>query len=1061
MPHLLLPKLSTHHSVPSPPSAGVWNVQKPPVLDNIAAGLVTDIGDYFNVDAIPDVWARPLLFEMALYDPKHQLHERVVGEWRGLATIIALHEWRNLDVAAIPVNIGNIKDDFGEVAEKLAPTKALFAGVDWNTLYVWTYNGRAIGVTSPTTLFCTAHDCRAHGIPWFNGKRLCDPTKVDVGGGKTEDVLSTQERGAVAAWIEHLTSNLRNQQGEKDDTLWTNLLERLQSFGDDLAGNGSTSNHSIRQDALGIVDHSIFKHLDEVPRRPKPSLKDSHVVLASLREEGYAPEAPPLLVIDKGIADQWGVSPKDVVVWGHETLDSIIPYGGLSGVRKSIKGEPLQGIEWRRADDFFTEKLVIFELGDNAAAFDNVLPIEGARRVKGSPVPPIKAELLHYFPPKDLADRIEFSTVGKDIEVQVRLELSGQQGTQPFTIRRRYERKDTLIIEQPPVLEIWPDFVSDAWHEYYTLYKGLGKFYATPFPTPEERRAVEGRYGEITKEVTVNTSFPEAMECYDPKDQQEPQGLLLLDPPQKIKTRDSAKWRVGVDFGTTSTLVYIHDERTAREITFGDRLRQIIRSEGAAREIEATLRFIPAQEQRLPLNSFYEIFDDPEFDSKPLLLGHIMYINDHRSSLGSSENGREDAQKQFPIVYTDLKWSYKKLDKVLAKQFIEQIVLQVRAEVAAHGVSNIEWVYSTPSSFSRSQERYIARVWKEIVGVQPDRRTESLATAVYFRKEHGASTNRGALCIDIGGTSTDIAIWQNNEVKAQFSLKLASRDIFVKSIVNSVYQDEFKKILTLVKLSQELVEVALISNLRDKDIYSRLLKSGDSDEVKDIQQYIVLGACGIFYYTGLIIRALIDRGQYQKELPFIYLAGNGAQMFNWLDHGEFTSTAELAVLFNNVLVGASGLKAGELEITMTPRQKSKHEVAAGLVYDHVLEGEDSSTLLAGLDFTSDKGPSHSWDSEVTEDLIDSGVSFDIGGDSHLMRLIKLINDFSIEHRMAHLKIDADNTVIKYAEEQAIQRFRKLQDKNPEEMEIEPLFIVALRAFMDSMRIYESVKTGDQ
>ena len=1024
------------------------------MLDDIAAGLVTDIGDYFNVDAIPDVWARPLLFEMALFDPNHQLHERVVGEWRGLATIIALHEWRNLDVAAIRVNLGEIKDDFGEVAKKLAPTKALFTEVDWNTLYVWTYNDRAIGVTSPTTLFCTAHDCRAHRIPWFNGKRLCDPTKVDVGGGKTEDVLSTQEREAVAAWIEHLTSNLRNQRGEKDDALWTDLLERLQSFSDDLVGGGSTSDHSIRQDALGIVDHPIFKHLDEVPRRPKPSLKDSHVVLASLREEGYAPEAPHLLVIDKSIADQWGVSPKDVVVWGHETLDSIIPYGGLSGVRKSIKGEPLQEIEWRKAGDFFTEKLVIFELGDNAAAFDNVLPIEGARRVKGSPVPPIKAELLHYFPPEDLAKRIEFATVGKDIEVQIRLELSGQQGTQPFTIRRRYERKDTVIIELPPVLEIWPDFVSDAWHEYYTLYKGLGKFYATPFPTPEEIKAVEGRYGEITEEVTLNESFPEAMVCYDPQDLQEPQGLLLLDPPRNIATRESAKWRVGLDFGTTSTLVYIHDEQAAREITFDNRLRQIIKSEGAERESQATRRFVPADEQTLPFNSFYEIFDEPEFGSRPLLQGHIMYINARRRTAKGSGNSNSTA-KQYPVVYMDLKWSYRKIDKVLAKQFVEQVVLQVRAEAAAHGVSDIDWVYSTPSSFSRSQERYTARVWEDIVGKQPDRRTESLATAVYFRKVHGASTNRGALCIDIGGTSSDIAVWQNNKVRAQSSVKFASRKIFVESLIHSKYKNSLSKIIGLRPEDINDIEIVLISILSNKDIGNKLKSYGESDGIKDIQKYIVLGSCGLFYYTGLIIKRLIEAGKYDSELPYIYLAGNGSRMFNWLDHGEFAVDAEVAALFNTVVAAASGLEPGELKITMTPTEKSKHEVAAGLVYDHVLEEGDSSMLLAGLDFTSDKGPSYSWDSEVTEDLIDSGISFVIDSESHIMKLVSLINEFALSSRMPHLEIVIDDILIRDAGEQAVQRFKELQGKNPEEMEIEPPFIVGLRALMDSMRKHES------
>ena len=35
--------------------------------------------------AFRDMWARPLLFEMALYDPMNiPIHERILGEWRGL-----------------------------------------------------------------------------------------------------------------------------------------------------------------------------------------------------------------------------------------------------------------------------------------------------------------------------------------------------------------------------------------------------------------------------------------------------------------------------------------------------------------------------------------------------------------------------------------------------------------------------------------------------------------------------------------------------------------------------------------------------------------------------------------------------------------------------------------------------------------------------------------------------------------------------------------------------------------------------------------------------------------
>ena len=46
-----------------------------------------------EIDSIPSMWARPLLFEMALYNDRHPVHTRILGEWRGLLAMLALKEW--------------------------------------------------------------------------------------------------------------------------------------------------------------------------------------------------------------------------------------------------------------------------------------------------------------------------------------------------------------------------------------------------------------------------------------------------------------------------------------------------------------------------------------------------------------------------------------------------------------------------------------------------------------------------------------------------------------------------------------------------------------------------------------------------------------------------------------------------------------------------------------------------------------------------------------------------------------------------------------------------------
>ena len=1045
MPHLLLPKLNTQHTVPSPASAGVWNVRKPPVLDDIAAGLVTDIGDYFNVDAIPDVWARPLLFEMALYDKNHQLHDRLMGEWRGMCAVFALHEWRGFALEATSINLTEIEDDFGEVALKLMPTRSLFDEIGWEALYVLTYKGHAIGMTSPTTLFCTAHDYAGHSIPWFDGKRLCDPLKVDRGGGKVENVLSTFEREALYRWLERLKDNLRKVDGSRDESLWSKLLEAFQDFQADLGDGAKSVNGAFITDTLGISDHPVFRHLDETPPRPEPDVNKSHVVLAS-RRTVIKGEVPELLILEPAIADQWGLSPQDVIVWGHETLDSAVPYGGPKGPRDILAGQHLQGVEWRTADDFFTDTLYIFRREGNTRAFANVTPVRGEEKIQGSPVIPINPEILKYIYAQDLARDVEYRRGGKGIQVRLSLPLSGASKTRVLTIEKEYRTEDIEYVEQMPVLEVWPAFESTMWDEYYTFYKGVQRFFVNPAEGGEVLRTQKGNRGMITERLAVTESFPEALLLRDQRYPDEGLGVIVLDKKEKVNTKEYEKWKVGVDFGTTSTNVYVRSSLDVNPIIFEDRIQKITESSEAEREDFLASRFIPIGSKNVPINSFYQTFGDITYGSRSLENGNIYYVEDGRKIRDPSNTGRVDHQ-----VWHDLKWSNEARDKVHAKQFLQQVVMQIRVEAAARGVKQIDWTYSTPSSFSRTQERDMERVWEHLIGEKPSRRTESLATAVYFRKEHDASTHRGAVCIDIGGMSADIAVWQGNEVKAQSSVKLASREIFVKSIIESEHAEFFgRKILGINDINIAAIEIALTSKHSPKEIENILMEHGGGREIESVHKYIVFGVGALFFYAGLMVKDLIERGRFNVDTPYVYLAGNGSQMLHWLTNGKFDYYSPVAKLFTHIFSKASGLSGDKLKVSITPSDKSKHEVAAGLVYDHPLESEERPVVISALEFKSDKGLAYSWNTEISEEKIAEGVSYDLSGDNNIIKLISIINKFANNKGLPEIKIEYEDCLRK-SEDKVSNRFSDLQNQPPALMDVESPFIVGIRSLMNTIR----------
>jgi len=104
----LLSKLKSgiENKVENITSAGIWNSRGAGELDAVSESLdiIRIDARYFDIDCVPAMWARPLLFEMALYDERHLLYKRMLGEWRGLLAMLALKEWR-----LIPLNVMNVQ----------------------------------------------------------------------------------------------------------------------------------------------------------------------------------------------------------------------------------------------------------------------------------------------------------------------------------------------------------------------------------------------------------------------------------------------------------------------------------------------------------------------------------------------------------------------------------------------------------------------------------------------------------------------------------------------------------------------------------------------------------------------------------------------------------------------------------------------------------------------------------------------------------------------------------------------------------------------------------------
>ena len=887
------------------PRTGTWAKVPAVALNNIADNLqVTKIdAKYTEIDSIPSMWARPLLFEIALYDKEHPMHECVVGEWRGLLAMLALKEQRKFPLETKLITIPDGDDgktpEFLQALHKLLPQRTLdAAGTTWDKLYLILFKDNPIGITSPTTLVCTSIDYIKHitvnDVRWYDPPFLCDPIPH----------LDDGEKTSVAGWL----------------------------------------NDFHKKTIIPLPASSIKANL--APR-----------ILDFIKDLGGAPDGLPKLA-------------------GTPLRMSV---GIFTGMNFPIAPK-----------EYFTEKLFVIPRAD--AFKQNVLLPTGGDALKDvdgnsvTPILPIAKELLSDFSVDELSQRITFKTTPVGIEVS--LQFPSPDGGPDFSISRVYvnqkdgdapifDKHEIVEIPNLPVLEIWPNFRTPDWKVYYTYFNKAQQdtFYVDPFLT-------DGRPEDV--KITKTSAFPEAMICKykDPKAANpEDAGFLFIKAPP-VTVPDGAKtWNVGIDFGTSSTTVYrteLPDGGPSAPVTLRDRLLQITDS-GDLRSLVQD-DFLSNQGEETPLFSLFQensIGIPPDDSIKPLLDGRIYFVDDPTLP----EN-----------VISNLKWSDDPVDRKRTQAYLEQICLQSAAEAAADGVSKINWRFSYPIAFSAGDRadfeitctaaaNDVSETGFQTEGVNLE--TESVVTGRFFGGKFGGFAD-GAVCIDIGGETSDISIWQNNTLCWQTSIRFAGRHIFLDLLK---HKPNFLRDVGVTEAgipalhnpndfysqADTLIDVSI--NNSPKDLKAKFGIYGGKIKATPFVPLIGFGISGLFYYVGLILNYLSRETEFRKTMPNIYIGGNGSRILHWLANGEFKPDNYSCGHLKDILLTASRFNPKSLfDLEITP--KPKHEAAAGLVdAGTILEipnTERQFDFLAGEVFT-ENGEDYEWTELLTAERLGNGL----------------------------------------------------------------------------------------
>ena len=700
---------------------------------------------------------------------------------------------------------------------------------------------------------------------------------------------------------------------------------------------------------------------------------------------------------------------------------------------------------------------------------------EVASRYQATPVFPLRPELCAYLPAQYLRGKCRFRVTEMGIECSLALPL---RGGKRLTISHEFRTDEIIIIDQLPVVEIWPSFVSQSWHLYYTFSEFKGPLTFRPYyvqGNPPITFQETDERGQILREVSESPSFPEFLLVYlsSPThggNRDEEVGLLIPDL-KSTPSQQETDFHIGVDFGTTNTTVYMRKGNDIpRPMDFRVSSHQITGSESNLRANSLYRYFYASEVEKPPFLSFFRIRPGGWSGGtiQPVREGHVFFFNE-------KYNWQEliDAND----LSTRLKWGTDRKPVVLA--YLKQLCVQCAAEAIMQGAGSLSWHYSLPTAFSQLVVGEFHSIWLLIRSViegivdipcqEPSRQTESVAVARYFAALEGpgkAFPAVGALFIDIGGGTSDISIWQDRKLLLQSSIRLSGREIFLHPLFQmrarilpllkrDIIDDSSRlKMLSLSSEEKFAAAVDAILRTRGSEIRSWLAVAPEDLSFQRFTGHIVLALCGLFYYAGLMLRHLETRAtnSYRAaDMPSIHLCGNGSKLIQWVTSGSYIPQMPVARLLRRMLTEGAAWNVpsrGDFRIEISPQPKA--EAAYGLVAEYLLGDVDLfderafQSIVAGEPFKAGQNRRTEVGLLDISELREGVVVEEIPSLRRFVEMYKQQNEqkeWSLEGLMNQeaMLSNALNGTREWC-------FRQQQRENWQ-IEVEPLFVIGLRELL--------------
>lgn len=1028
-PHLVLSALRDDHRVRQVGSPGVWEDGRIEDLTVMASGF--DPGQIdtrvYDVLSIPDVWAQAEVFRMALSDRAGDLYRQARAEWRGLLALFALRDANacQLTVAIIHLD-ANDADRAGartlprplQALSRMAP-KVSINGIlqPWQRVGIIQAGGQAVGLLVPSTLVCSS---RTHlpssmdkAIRWCRQGRLTDPLGPN-------SPLSEEE---LLALQKFLAEAMQHIDGGNEEIV-AMLLYEMKAYHDECAALLLRRQRSI--DSLPFVSYALglalpgpeFRCLQTAWRvnvPPEPQF-DTMVSLRAELSRDPRGAGKSIILVDPAIATMTSKPAGSIMLCGGVSLERYLNHPDAEElVRERVA---VSGHIHVQPGQFFSERLCLLGHGE-------IQSHKGELKRMLLPVTPLA---LLAMPAADLMNSLEVikqpEKGGYLARLHLRLKSSRHGREESHVVSRFYSNAEIVYSEVPSALSLWPNFRSPAWNRYFVFYGGRPSHHFTirsllsasslalataggdgaPHGQDAAMRLQhclmsDGRNAAMAQQLAFDAGAtqggifraeqaPEALFCTAPESagglgggRQMTAGLLVMPEGAMVDAgapRDP--WRIGIDFGTTKTTVYVGKGRQAPEpISFANRILSPFPVTEAS--VRSHWDYVPQREAQIPFITALRVRRQEAWALPAAVMSCLIYYIDNMEQV----TGDLKSDQSRSTLQLNLKWANHHDDsndrpdgqddrraRQYIKLFLEQVVLQAAAEACAAGITpgQIGWAFSYPEAFRSTQlsdfrDACRLAVTNAVAGMRgepPILLPESLSTALFFDRKMKVLLAEPVVTIDIGGRTADISIWQDNNLLWRNSVELAGQHILIELLVT--HSDLLHDMLaigsrdnnTRQRYTQAFNDLASVSDVEARTFSVEVLMGNTEfgqtftrdlyllagqPKVAMMKGVASLALAGLLHYTAQTLKWLAAEGVFRPLLPgqqvTVCLGGRVADLFQKVvplddNKGSIIQFFEAA--------GGELFKKARIIFSDLP----KHEVAYGLLVNRDPDHKDKRHL---------------------------------------------------------------------------------------------------------------------